>query len=183
MLCWQQNQREDFHTHLLGQAVLDEKQIIIPSLTATSESSSKPHSRLPSEAVWKAKDTVATCLVGRTLFRTCPIAARARWAGCLWASRWDSSCCWPLKLFMGSLVLSETIPFCPSSCHPAAANASTDIQPRSPQVHVAEVRARQGPRNADMVGEQTRRGRDILSQLLHSTMLWSNLATASPHPQ
>lgn len=41
MLCWQQNQREDFHMHLLGQAVLDEKQSIIPSLTATSESSSK----------------------------------------------------------------------------------------------------------------------------------------------
>ena len=64
MLCWQQNQREDSHMCLLGQAILDEKQY---------NSSSDCHFRVQQQALLKAAlgghlegETEAACLVGRT---------------------------------------------------------------------------------------------------------------------
>lgn len=73
MLRWQQNQREDFHMHLLGQAVLDEKHGIIPPLplqsTAASSSQACPQRPFGRRASGHLPD-------GQNfLFRACPIAA------------------------------------------------------------------------------------------------------------
>lgn len=73
MLSWQQEQREDFHLHLLGQAVLDEEHGIILPVTATLNCSSQPHSRLPSATIWKASQWPPAC-EAELLFRVHPIA-------------------------------------------------------------------------------------------------------------